>query len=65
MIAYLKEKSLHLALTKKDICRRIEMFYTNIQSTVIVNGQLSKWFPIYVGAVDRVVQFLPIYLFFA
>ena len=31
---------------KKDICRWIEMFYTNIKSTVIVNGQPSKWFPI-------------------
>ena len=31
---------------KQDICRWIETFYTNIKSTVIVNGQPSKWFPI-------------------
>ena len=31
---------------KKDICRWIETFYTNINSTVTVNGQPSKWFPI-------------------
>ena len=31
---------------KKDICKWIETFYTNIKSTVIVNGQPSKWFPI-------------------
>ena len=31
---------------KQDICRWIETFYKNIKSTVIVNGQPSKWFPI-------------------
>ena len=31
---------------KKDICRWIETFYTNINSTVTVNGQPSKWFPV-------------------
>ena len=30
----------------QDICRWIEVFYKNIKSTVIVNGQTSSWFPI-------------------
>ena len=50
---------------KEDICGWIRTFDTNIKSTVIVNGQVSQSFPIYyVGVVDRVTQFLRIYLFF-
>ena len=37
-------KVLKASSCKKDICRWIETFYTNIKSTVIVNGQSSKWF---------------------
>jgi len=30
----------------QDICRWISTFYQNINSAVIVNGQVSRWFPI-------------------
>ena len=44
----------------KDICRWIETFSTNIKSTVIVNGQPSKWFPICRGCRqgDRISRYL-------
>ena len=31
---------------KEHICRWIRTFYTSIKSTVIVNRQVSQWFPI-------------------
>ena len=31
---------------KQNMCRWIEVFYTNIKSCVIVNGQTTKWFDI-------------------
>jgi hypothetical protein len=34
---------------KEGICGWVRTFYTNIKSTVIVNGQASQWFPIYRG----------------
>ena len=45
---------------KKDTCRWIESFYTNIKSTIIVNGQPSKWFPTCRGCRqgDRISRYL-------
>ena len=34
---------------KEEICKWIRTFYSNIKSTVLVNGQASKWFTVYRG----------------
>ena len=31
---------------RKDLCRWIYIFYKNIKSTVIVNGQITQWFTV-------------------
>lgn len=31
---------------KKDICRWVELFFTNIKSTLAINGSISEWFSI-------------------
>ena len=39
-------KVLHSFGFQEEICRWIRTFYQNIKSCVIVNGQVSSWFPI-------------------